>query len=219
MQEGVVDQGEAERAEPSWYLTRDGKQVGPLTDRELSLFAEGGNFKDGDLLWTAGLDSWKPANAVFGLASSPEADRDEAVEANGESTGAPVFVDASPEDDAGLTFEPDGNGDASFTIEPNGKAADAEFILRTTIGALPNRRQRNTRTATPPTPSSALLHDDSAHAVTEPNGEDVDALVQALTRKGGETQADAQREGDRGGQEVRRDLCLSLGGFHRAPRA
>lgn len=77
MQESGIDAKDAERHGASWYLSRDGQQHGPLTDRELSLFAEGGNFEPGDLLWTAGLDDWKPAEAVFGLASpgsGPEAD-------------------------------------------------------------------------------------------------------------------------------------------------
>ena len=150
MQERVVDQGEAERAEPSWYLTRDGKQYGPLTDRELSLFAKGGNFKDGDLLWTAGLDSWKPANAVFGLASSPDAARDGAAEASGEAIDAPVFA---PEP------APPSATDAAISFEPDGEPADAVL---------------------------GLVHesDDTMHPASEPPGEAVDALVQALTSSG-----------------------------------
>jgi len=192
MQERVVEQGEAERAAPSWYLTRDGKQYGPLTDRELSLFADGGNFKDGDLLWTAGLDSWKPANAIFGFASSPEADADEAVEADDAAPEAPVFVDPSPEGNLDLTLEPDGRGDASFTVEPNGKAADAEFSLAQDDSAHivtePDGRG-DARFAIEPNGKVAdadfgLAHDDLAHVVTEPNGEDVNALVEALTASG-----------------------------------
>lgn len=73
MQDAGVDEREAEPAEARWYLSRDGQQHGPLSDRELSLFAEGGNFKSGDLLWTEGLDEWKPADAIFGLAEADEA--------------------------------------------------------------------------------------------------------------------------------------------------
>lgn len=74
MQDAGVNEQDAEQAEASWYLSRDGQQHGPLSDRELSLFAKGGNFKPGDLLWTAGLDDWKPADAIFGMAPSAEAD-------------------------------------------------------------------------------------------------------------------------------------------------
>jgi len=113
MQEHVVDQGAAEHVEASWYLIRDGKQYGPLTHRELSLLAEGANFKTGDLVWTAGLDSWKPADAVFKLVAPSQSETEQAV-------------------------------DAQFSVEPS------------------------------------LEPEDDKHDPVEPNGEDVDALVQAL---------------------------------------
>jgi len=77
MQERVVDDRQAERVVSSWYLSRDGQQHGPLSDRELSAFAESGNFKPGDLLWTEGLEEWKPADAIFGLASPEVGPADE----------------------------------------------------------------------------------------------------------------------------------------------
>ncbi|BAQ18610.1 DUF4339 domain-containing protein [Methyloceanibacter caenitepidi] len=72
MQDAGVNKQDAEPAEATWYLSRDGQQHGPLSDRELSLFAEGGNFQPGDLLWTAGLDEWKPADSIFGLAQTDD---------------------------------------------------------------------------------------------------------------------------------------------------
>ena len=72
MQDAGVNEHDAEPAEASWYLSRDGQQHGPLSDRELTLFAEGGNFQPGDLLWTAGLDEWKPADSIFGLAQTED---------------------------------------------------------------------------------------------------------------------------------------------------
>jgi len=104
MQESVVDEQDAERLGASWYLSRNGEQLGPLTERELSLFAEGGNFMPGDLLWTAGLDGWKPADAIFGLASSGEA------EDAGEQAAT---EEATPE--KGDTGEPK---DAEFIVDP-----------------------------------------------------------------------------------------------------
>jgi len=179
MQKRVVEQGEAERAEPSWYLTRDGKQYGPLTDRELSLFAQGGNFKKGDLLWTAELDSWKPAGDIFGLASSPdspEGNADSTVEVNDEAPDAPVFVNASTEGDAVLAFEPD--GDASFTVEPDGKATDAAFglghddVARLVIE--PDGKGDTNFTVEPDGKAAVaefrLGHDDLARVVAEPDG-------------------------------------------------
>lgn len=93
---------EGETAEPSWYLTRDGQQFGPLSDKELSLFADGDNFKPGDLLWTAGLDNWKPADSIFGLKPSPEPEPEEQVEDD-----APVFAAPEPEADAEFTYDSD----------------------------------------------------------------------------------------------------------------
>ncbi|MGD2024908.1 MAG: DUF4339 domain-containing protein [Methyloceanibacter sp.] len=72
MQKAGVNENNAELVGARWYLSRDGEQHGPLSDRELSLFAEGGNFQPGDLLWTEGLDEWKSADAIFGLAEADD---------------------------------------------------------------------------------------------------------------------------------------------------
>jgi len=145
-----VTEAEGETAEPSWYLTRDGKQYGPLTDRELSLFAEGGNFKEGDLVWTAGLDTWKPADAIFDLAPPPELDADEKPDdahiEDAHIEDAPVFLPARATD-AEFSFEPDGEGlDA---------ADDDDHIFSS------------------PEP-------DDTHPIAEPQDHEVEALVQAL---------------------------------------
>ncbi|MEM9591278.1 MAG: DUF4339 domain-containing protein [Pseudomonadota bacterium] len=97
MQDARVNEHDAEPAEARWYLSRDGQQHGPLSDRELSLFAEGGNFQPGDLLWTAGLDEWKPADAIFGLAQADG--EDEPVEDQAEPSLTAI---SEAEDDATL---------------------------------------------------------------------------------------------------------------------
>jgi hypothetical protein len=143
-----VDQAAAENTAQhgasSWYLLRGGEQHGPLSDRELALFAEGGNFKEGDLLWTAGLDMWKPAAAIFGLGSSSETDTQESAEANGETAEA-VF-----------SVAPSSGADANVYFALSRHTADAVFD---------------------PTPSPAA---DTHVPFEQPNGEHVDALVQAL---------------------------------------
>jgi hypothetical protein len=143
-----VDQAAAENnaqhGASSWYLLRGGAQHGPLSDRELSLFAEGGNFKEGDLLWTAGLDTWKPAEALFGLGSSSEADTQKSAEANGETAGA-VF-----------NVAPSSGADTNVSFALSRDVADAVFDS---------------------TPSPAA---DTHEPLEHPNGEHVDALVQAL---------------------------------------
>lgn len=147
MQERVVEQHDAERVEQSWYLTRDGKQIGPLTDRELSLFADGGNFKEGDLLWTAGLDSWKPAEAIFGLTPSSEAEKTDSVQPNGKTA------------DAVFEIPPTQNAEKSDLVDPADEPADGPADAAFDASPSPD--------ADPEEPS-------------EPHGEDVDALVQAL---------------------------------------
>jgi len=102
MQESAVNEHDAERVGPSWYLCRDGQQLGPLTDQELSLFAKGGNFQPNDLLWTEGLDSWKPAGAIFGLTSSSQAD--EATDEKPSVRATKPSVQPTAES-AGVTFE------------------------------------------------------------------------------------------------------------------
>jgi hypothetical protein len=142
-----VDQAAAENnaqhGGSSWYLLRGGAQHGPLSDRELALFAEGGNFKEGDLLWTAELDTWKPAAALFGLESSSEADTQDSAEANGETAEA-------------ASVEPSSGADTNVSFALSRGVADADF-------------------------EPTLSHDAETHGALEhPNGDHVDALVQAL---------------------------------------
>lgn len=110
MQDAGVNEHDAEPTEPSWYLSRDGQQHGPLSDRELSLFAEGGNFQPGDLLWTAGLDEWKPADAIFGLAPTDDE--------------APVS-ETAVEDTEFLPDDEDDISPDSLVASDNSPAADA----------------------------------------------------------------------------------------------
>ncbi len=101
MQEAGVNENDAEPVDARWYLSRDGEQHGPLSDRELSLFAEGGNFQPGDLLWTEGLDEWKSADAIFGLA---EADNVEAFA--GEPPREDVVSDAADDETTEVNSAP-----------------------------------------------------------------------------------------------------------------
>ena len=53
--------------EPSnqWYIARDGRQYGPLSEAEMRLFVAGGHLKPTDLIWRPGFPDWRPAPAVF----------------------------------------------------------------------------------------------------------------------------------------------------------
>ncbi len=55
-----------------WYIARDGKQHGPLSDVEMRTFVSQGHLKPTDLIWRPGFADWRPAPAVFPF-QAPEA--------------------------------------------------------------------------------------------------------------------------------------------------
>ncbi len=48
-----------------WYIAREGKQHGPLSDPEMQKLVELGHLKPADLVWRAGFPDWRPARSVF----------------------------------------------------------------------------------------------------------------------------------------------------------
>jgi GYF domain 2 len=54
-----------------WYIARDGKQHGPLSDVEMRTFVAQGHLKPTDLIWRPGFADWRPAPAVFSF-QAPE---------------------------------------------------------------------------------------------------------------------------------------------------
>jgi len=65
----------APNAQIQWYLARDGKQYGPLTEVELSKFVELGHLLPTDLLWREGFADWQPALSVFPSSPAPSPPR------------------------------------------------------------------------------------------------------------------------------------------------
>jgi GYF domain 2 len=51
-----------------WYLARDGRQYGPLSDAKMRKFRELGHLMPNDLVWRKGVANWMPADTVFDLA-------------------------------------------------------------------------------------------------------------------------------------------------------
>jgi uncharacterized protein DUF4339 len=177
-QESAVNQRDAERVGPSWYLCRDGQQIGPLTDRELSLFAKGGNFKPGDLLWTAGLDGWKSAEDVFGLKTAAKAD-----EASSQADDASFEVDddTSFEIDGAsfeISDEPDGESSAQLQEAEPEVAEDASASIQ--LSGDPEIAALEFAASSPDIAAEGIAHDPHDHDVIEPHADDVSALVQAL---------------------------------------
>jgi uncharacterized protein DUF4339 len=61
-------------SQPQWYLARDGKQHGPISEAELTQFIEQGHLQPNDLVWREGFADWRPAMLVFpplGSTSAP----------------------------------------------------------------------------------------------------------------------------------------------------
>lgn len=47
-----------------WYIARDGKQYGPVSDNDLAQLVRNKELIDGDYLWRHGFDNWLPAHQV-----------------------------------------------------------------------------------------------------------------------------------------------------------
>jgi hypothetical protein len=55
----------AQQPDIQWYIAREGKQHGPLSDVEMRTFVAQGHLKPTDLIWRPGFADWRPAPAVF----------------------------------------------------------------------------------------------------------------------------------------------------------
>jgi len=85
-----------------WYIARDGKQHGPLSDVEMRTFVAQGHLKPTDLIWRPGFADWRPAPAVFQF-QAPEPPRPPAQPPVTRPTG-PAHVSAPSNE---RSFEPD----------------------------------------------------------------------------------------------------------------
>ncbi len=52
-----------------WFIARDGKQHGPLSDVEMRKLVELSHLRTNDLLWRQGFPDWRPALSVFPMAA------------------------------------------------------------------------------------------------------------------------------------------------------
>jgi hypothetical protein len=55
---------EWEAQDQSWYLARDGQQLGPFAGLELLRLAEAGQVRASDLVWKPGFADWQPISAL-----------------------------------------------------------------------------------------------------------------------------------------------------------
>jgi hypothetical protein len=93
-----------------WYIARDGRQVGPLSDRGMQVFARRGHLNSEDLVWRPGFDDWRRADDTVFLKlkpSPPEEEEPELPEQDGGSVnngaGADPVSQKKAATDAGLS--------------------------------------------------------------------------------------------------------------------
>lgn len=58
-------------SEIQWFLARDGKQYGPISDAEMNKLVELRHLRVADLVWCADFTDWRPAGSVFPAISAP----------------------------------------------------------------------------------------------------------------------------------------------------
>lgn len=59
--------------EPQWYVARDGKRFGPISDAEFRQMATDGRLRELDYVWKQGFGDWVLAKNVPGLMNKPSA--------------------------------------------------------------------------------------------------------------------------------------------------
>ena len=105
--------------ETQWYIARDGKQHGPLTDIEMRTFVAHSYLRLTDLIWRPGMTEWLPAPQVFpAVFQAPPAAAAPAAPAPIQQPTAPA-PSVATSDDLTSDFE---NGDAELVTPPRSVA-------------------------------------------------------------------------------------------------
>ena len=97
----VPKKASGEELARKWYYARQGERYGPVPQAELERLLAGGEVAADDYVWTRGMAAWKPANEVeqfAGVIAPPEAPPAEDVQAEPETSVAPVGADAPPQE-------------------------------------------------------------------------------------------------------------------------
>jgi hypothetical protein len=93
-----------------WYIARDGKQHGPLTDVELRTFIAHSYLRQTDLIWRPGMSEWQAAPAVFPVAfqggseqpsTAPQAQRSAPAQTYAAQSSAPAQYTAHSDFEGG----------------------------------------------------------------------------------------------------------------------
>ncbi|ADJ24652.1 hypothetical protein Hden_2856 [Hyphomicrobium denitrificans ATCC 51888] len=75
-----------------WYIARDGKQHGPLTDVELRTFIAHSYLRQTDLIWRPGMSEWQAAPAVFPAAFHGGSEQPQAIPQAHRAAPAPTYT-------------------------------------------------------------------------------------------------------------------------------
>lgn len=96
-----------QQPEIQWYIAREGKQHGPLSEAEMRTFVAQGHLKPTDLIWRQGFADWRPAPAVFAFNSPEGAPQPPAT--TGQPSGQPEPREPArvPSQNVERSFEPD----------------------------------------------------------------------------------------------------------------
>lgn len=78
-----------------WYIARDGKQHGPLTDVELRTFIAHSYLRQTDLIWRPGMSEWQAAPAVFPVAFHGGSEQPQAIPQAQRAAPAPTYTSQS----------------------------------------------------------------------------------------------------------------------------
>ncbi len=78
-----------------WYIARDGKQHGPLTDVELRTFIAHSYLRQTDLIWRPGMSEWQAAPAVFPVAFHGGSEQPQTIPQAQRAAPAPTYTSQS----------------------------------------------------------------------------------------------------------------------------
>ncbi|HEY8194464.1 MAG TPA: DUF4339 domain-containing protein [Hyphomicrobium sp.] len=99
-----------------WYIARDGKQHGPLTDVELRTFVAHSYLRQSDLIWRPGMNEWQAAPVVFPTAFQTEAPQ--AAQAPRAAQPAPAQTYAAQQNNAAAAQRVARSSDFESSPEP-----------------------------------------------------------------------------------------------------
>ncbi len=113
--------------EIQWYIARDGKQYGPLSEPEMKLFVDGGHLKPTDLVWRPGFSDWTPAMAAFPAIVPPQPTAPPAGYAGPGATNGQIVTQPAPSSAQAVRSATTAGGNASdgLTTEPRSAQAPA----------------------------------------------------------------------------------------------